>query len=248
VSETFGVQTYVRRRGSFVFPAPEEGTPVLYAFAVATILITLAELGDKTQLLALALAARHKWWQVLIGIFVATLAIHFLSTLLGQAMGNVIPDLWLAIITGVLFIGFGVWTLRGDTADDEDADRSGGRFGPIVTTAIAFFLAELGDKTQIMTTTIAADPAAVLRTFGAAGPAISDWLASVGLSADGLTATQTFWGVWMGSTIGMMIADGIAIVVGSIMGKRLPERLITRISGTIFIVFGLATLVAAFLK
>lgn len=221
---------------------------MLYAFAVATILITLAELGDKTQLLALALACRFKAWQVLVGILVATLAVHLFSTLLGQLVGNLIPDLWLAVATGVLFIGFGVWTLRGDTVDDEDAERSGGRFGPIVTTAIAFFLAELGDKTQIMTTTIAADPAAVLRTFGAAGPAISQWLGSLGITSAGLTPVQTFWGVWTGSTVGMMIADGIAIVVGSVMGKRLPERLITRVSGTIFILFGLATLAAAVLR
>jgi len=220
---------------------------MLYAMAVATILITLAELGDKTQLLALALACRHVWWKVLIGILIGTLVIHFFSTLLGQAVGNLIPEFWLSIVTGVLFVGFGVWTLRGDTTDEEDTDRTAGRFGPIMTTAVAFFLAELGDKTQIMTTTIAADPAAVLRTFGAAGPAISRTLASVGLTAQGLTPAQTFWGVWTGSTIGMMIADGIAIVVGAVMGKRLPERLITRISGTIFIVFGLATLASAFL-
>jgi putative Ca2+/H+ antiporter (TMEM165/GDT1 family) len=220
---------------------------MLYAFAVATVLITLAELGDKTQILALCLAARYRWWQVLIGIFAATLFIHFFSTLVGQAVGSLIPELWLGLITGVLFVGFGVWTLRGDSDGDDDGSRSG-RFGPIVTVAIAFFLAELGDKTQIMTMTIAADPAAVLRAFGAAGPAITGVLARVGLSADGLTATRSFWGVWMGSTVGMMIADGVAIVVGSILGKKLPERVITRISGTLFIVFGLATAGAAIAK
>lgn len=221
---------------------------MLYAFLVATILITLAELGDKTQLLALALACKYKAWQVLVGIFAATLLIHLFSTLAGQLVGGLIPEFWLGIATGVLFIGFGVWTLRGDSTDEDDEDRSGGKFGPIMTTAIAFFLAELGDKTQIMTVTVAADPAAVLRTFGSLGPAISDGLGSLGLSARGLTATQTFWGVWLGSTVGMMIADGIAIIIGSVLGKRLPERLITRISGTIFIVFGLATIAAAFMK
>lgn len=221
---------------------------MLYALAVATILITLAELGDKTQILALALACRYTWWKVLAGIFVATLAIHLLSTLAGQLVGSLIPRFWLSMLTGVLFVGFGVWTLRGEDEGDEGAEGAAGRFGPIVTVAIAFFLAELGDKTQIMTMTIAADPAAVLRTFGAAGPAISRALAGMGLSADGLTSTQAFWGVWLGSTIGMMIADGIAIVVGVIAGKKLPERLITRISGTVFIVFGVASVAAAFLS
>ena len=220
---------------------------MLYAFAVATVLITLAELGDKTQLLALCLAARYRWWQVLVGIFGATLSIHLFSTLIGQAVGSIIPELWLGIITGVLFVGFGVWTLRGEKDDGDDGARAG-RFGPIATVAIAFFLAEMGDKTQIMTMTIAADPAAVLRTFGAAGPAISGALGHVGLNADGLTATQSFWGVWMGSTVGMTIADGVAIVVGSILGKRLPERLITRISGALFILFGVGTLWAAVAK
>jgi len=221
---------------------------MLYAFAVATILITLAELGDKTQLLALALACPYKACQVLTGIFSATLAVHLPSPIAGQLIGNVIPQFWLAIVTGVLFIGFGVWTLRGDSVDDEDAERSGGKYGPILTAAIAFFLAELGDKTQIMTITIAADPAAVLRTFGAAGPAISGMLKAVGLSAEGLTPVQTFWGVWLGSTLGMMIADGLAIIVGSVLGKKRPERPITRISGAIFILFGAASLITAFMK
>jgi len=215
-----------------------------YAFAVATILIALAELGDKTQLLALALACRYKVWQVLVGILVATLAIHLLSTLAGQLIGDVIPHLWLSIITGLLFIGFGIWTLKGD--DDDDDGARAGRSGAIVTVGIAFFLAELGDKTQIMTISIAADPAAVLRTLGAAGPAISGALRSVGLSADGLTKAQTFWGVWLGSTVGMMIADGLAILVGAVMGKKLPAKLISRISGTVFILFGVASLATAF--
>jgi putative Ca2+/H+ antiporter (TMEM165/GDT1 family) len=216
---------------------------VLYAFIVATVLITLAELGDKTQLLALALACKYKAWQVLVGIFFATLAVHLLSTLLGQALGDLVPAFWLAVISGVLFIGFGVWTLRGDK--DDDADRAPSRFGPILATGIAFFIAELGDKTQIMTTTIAADPAAVLRTIGSVGPAVSRALASMGLTADGLTPVQTFWGVWMGSTLGMMIADGLAIIVGVVLGKRIPEKAITRVSGVVFILFGVLSLAAA---
>jgi putative Ca2+/H+ antiporter (TMEM165/GDT1 family) len=221
---------------------------VLYVFAVATILITLAELGDKTQLLALGLAAKYKAWQVLVGIFIATLAVHLFSTLAGGLIGNLIPRFWLSVVSGLLFIGFGVWTLRGDEDTDTDDITKKAKYGPIVTTSIAFFLAELGDKTQIMTMTIAADPAAVLRTFGSAGPAINAWLGSIGLSAVGITPAQEFWGVWMGSTLGMMIADGIAIIIGAVMGKTLPEKLITRISGTIFILFGVAAIVTAFLK
>jgi putative Ca2+/H+ antiporter (TMEM165/GDT1 family) len=220
---------------------------VLYAFAVATLLITLAELGDKTQLLALGLACKYRPMQVLVGIFVATLAVHLLSTVVGELIGNLVPTFWLGIGSGLLFIGFGVWTLRGEK---EDAEKAGARsaYGPILATAIAFFVAELGDKTQIMTMTVAADPAAVLRTLGSAGPAISNALAGLGLSASHLSRTAVFWGVWMGSTLGMMIADGVAILLGAVLGKKLPERTITRISGTIFILFGVASIVAALLR
>jgi Ca2+/H+ antiporter, TMEM165/GDT1 family len=220
---------------------------MLYTFAIATILIALAELGDKTQLLALGLATKFKAWQVLVGIFGATLAIHLFSTLAGGLIGNVIPEFWLRLFSGVLFIGFGVWTLRGDGDQDAEKATAGAKYGPIVTTAIAFFLAELGDKTQIMTMTIAADPSGVLRTLGSAGPALAHSLASIGLDAAALTPTQAFWGVWMGSTVGMMIADGLAIIVGVVMGKTLPEKLITRISGTVFVLFGVFGVGAAFL-
>jgi putative Ca2+/H+ antiporter (TMEM165/GDT1 family) len=226
---------------------PKEA-PVLYAFAVAAILITLAELGDKTQLLALALAAKYKASQVLLGIFVATLAVHLFSTLAGGLIGNLIPAIWLSVVSGLLFIGFGIWTLRGDADQDADEATAKSKYGPIVTTAIAFFLAELGDKTQIMTMTIAADPAAVLRAFGSVGPSISRFLAGMGLDPSSLTPQQSFWGVWMGSTFGMMIADGLAIIVGTVMGKNLPERTITRVSGVIFILFGLAAIGASVLR
>jgi len=215
---------------------------VIYAFVVATVLITLAELGDKTQLLALVLATRYKAWQVLLGIFGATVLIHFFSTLVGGAVGGLIPQTLLSWIAGLLFIGFGAWTLRGDSVDENDAPKQP-RFGPIVTVGIAFFLAELGDKTQIMTMTIAADPGAALRSFGGFASA---WIPA-GLSAPRAGSVPAFWGVWMGSTLGMVIADGVAIVVGNVLGKNLPERLITRISGVVFVLFGVAIIVGQYL-
>ena len=212
---------------------------MIYAFLVATILITLAELGDKTQLLALVLATRYKVGQVLIGIFVATLLVHLMSTLVGQVIGNFIPRAVLSWVAGVLFVGFGVWTLRGDSVDEDDAPEP--RFGPVLTTGVAFFLAEIGDKTQIMTMTIAADPGAALRTFGGFARA---WLPAAAAQP---SRAATFWGVWMGSTLGMVIADGLAILIGAVLGKRLPERLITRVSGVIFILFGVAMVVGQYL-
>lgn len=214
---------------------------MLYAFLVATILITLAELGDKTQLLALVLATRYKAWQVLVGIFGATLLIHLFSTLIGTAVGRLIPAVLLTWLSGLLFVGFGLWTLRGDSVDEEEAEKPS-RFGPIMTTAVAFFLAEIGDKTQIMTMTIAADPGAAMRTFGGFA---SGWLPTGTTPPSG---AAVFLGVWLGSTLGMVIADGLAIIVGSVLGKTLPEKLITRISGVVFILFGVGLIAAMYLR
>lgn len=215
---------------------------MLAALIASTVLVALAELGDKTQLLALVLAARYNPYKVLLGITIATLLVHLLSTAAGALIGHLIPAGLLAWVTGVLFIGFGIWTLRGDRLDDEDA-RSESRYGPVLTSGIAFFLAELGDKTQIMTMSIAADPGAALRSLGsfAHSPALEH---AAGVSPQYLVLL----GVWMGSTLGMVLADGIAIVVGAVLGRQLPERLITRIAGVAFILFGLAAIAAHLLR
>lgn len=213
-------------------------------FLVALVLIMVGELADKSQLLALLLATRYKAWQVITGIFIATFVVHFFTTLVGQLMGAAIPPGVLPWITGVLFIGFGVWTLRGDKVEDEEADR-GGRFGPIIATTIAFFLAELGDKTQFMTLAIAVDPGSALLTYlKAAGPTVQGWLALVG-SPEGVSAMGRFWAVTLGSTIGMVLADAIAIGIGRLLGRQVPELLMRRISGVIFILFGIASIASA---
>jgi putative Ca2+/H+ antiporter (TMEM165/GDT1 family) len=112
-----------------------------YIFIVAFVLIMVGELADKSQLLAMTLATRYKAWQVLVGIFIATFVVHFFTTLFGQALGRLIPDAVLPWFTGLLFIGFGIWTLRGDSVEESEADRGAKRFGPILATAIAFFFA-----------------------------------------------------------------------------------------------------------
>ena len=192
-----------------------------YIFLVAFILIMVGELADKSQLLALLLATRYKAWQVLVGIFIATFVVHFFTTLAGQFLGAAIPPGVIPWMTGMLFIGFGIWTLRGDKVEDSDAEK-GGRFGPIIATSIAFFLAELGDKTQIMTLAIAVDPgSAILVYLKGAGPAVQSWLATVG-SPENVSAMGRFWAVTMGSTVGMVVADAIAIGIGRLLGKNLP--------------------------
>lgn len=218
-----------------------------YIFSVAFVLIMIGELADKSQLLAMSLACRYKAWQVILGISVATFIVHFFTTLVGQAVGGFIPQGVLPWMTGLLFIGFGVWTLRGDSVDESDAEK-GGRFGPVLATGIAFFLAELGDKTQIMTMTIAADPGTALVTYlKTAGPAVQGWLEALGMGPAGVSAGGRFWAVTLGSTLGMVLADAVAIGVGRALGKNLPELLMRRISGAFFILFGVVAIAAGLL-
>ena len=212
-----------------------------YIFLVAFILIMVGELADKSQLLALLLATRYKAWQVLVGITIATFVVHFFTTLAGQFLGSAIPAGVIPWMTGILFVGFGIWTLRGDKVEEGEAEK-GARFGPILATTIAFFLAELGDKTQIMTLAISIDPGSALLSYlKDAGPTVQGWLAGVG-SPENASQMGRFWAVTLGSTVGMVVADAIAIAIGRILGKNMPELLMRRVSGVLFILFGLLSI------
>ncbi|MGZ8204094.1 MAG: TMEM165/GDT1 family protein [Burkholderiales bacterium] len=126
----------------------------MQALLTSTVLVALAEIGDKTQLLAFVLAARlRKPWPILAGILVATLANHALAGSLGSWIATLIPKTALVIGVGLLFIAFGLWTLHPDALDDDPRIHRAGAF---VTALIAFFLAEMGDKTQIATVALAA--------------------------------------------------------------------------------------------
>lgn len=164
------------------------------------------EMGDKTQLVALCLASRYNTRVTLAGIFSATLVVHVFSVLLGGGVGRLLPPEWVGFTAGLAFIGFGLWTLRGDSLEDNECKniQSKSPFWLIFTT---FFLAELGDKTMLGTVAFAADK-----------PLIP---------------------VWLGSSTGMVVADGLAIMVGQLMGKHLPERPIKIGAGMIFLGFGI---------
>lgn len=181
----------------------------MYAFWLSTAVIFVAELGDKSQLMAMTFAARYRARDVLIGITVATAIVHLLSVALGVAFGSVLADRQdvIAIVAGLAFLGFAAWTLRGDELTDEEREKARRSSGAaILAVGAAFFLAELGDKTMLATVTLATR---------------EDW-----------------FGTWVGSTLGMVLADALAIAVGAVLGRQLPEKVIKYGAAAAFAVFG----------
>ena len=139
----------------------------------------LAELGDKSQLMALAFAARYPAVTVLVGVTIATLVVHAGSVLLGSAAAVTLPTRAINLAAGLAFFGFAVWTLRGDTLAERDEERASksGRYA-VVTIGVAFFLAELGDKTMLATVTLATtDPPIPVWLGSTAGMVVADAIA-----------------------------------------------------------------------
>ncbi|GIJ25042.1 UPF0016 family membrane protein [Micromonospora qiuiae] len=186
----------------------------LVALAVSFGVIFVAELGDKSQLMALAFATRYRTVPILIGITVATAVVHLASVAIGHGLGATLPTGWISLLAGLAFIGFGLWTLRGDTLTEEEKRKAakGGK-SAVLTVGVAFFLAELGDKTMLATITL---------------------------------ATQYGWfGTWVGSTVGMVAADALAILVGRLLGRKLPERTIKYGAAALFAISGLWLIIEA---
>lgn len=147
-----------------------------------TILITtfgiifLAELGDKTQLTAMALAIRYPWKKVFLGIAAAFALLNFGAVLVGKLLFAVLPLFWIKLISGGLFLFFGISAFRAGGEDDEGEKRSSAR-GPVATSFVMILLAELGDKTQLVTTSLAAQYNAPLAVF--TGSTLALWLVSL---------------------------------------------------------------------
>lgn len=125
------------------------------AFIASFIFVILAEMGDKTQLLAMAFASKYSAQKVLIAVFLATLLNHSLAVMVGHFLSVIVPMDIISFIAAVSFIIFGLWTIRGDELEGEDKKAT--RFGPVLTVGIAFFLAEMGDKTQLATVSLAVE-------------------------------------------------------------------------------------------
>jgi len=124
------------------------------AFIASLIFVVLAEMGDKTQLLAMAFACKFRWQTVMWGVFVATAANHLMAAAAGNYLASIVPMAAIKIAAAVSFIIFGLWTIRGDTLEGEDKKYN---FGPFWTVTIAFFMAEMGDKTQLATIALAVE-------------------------------------------------------------------------------------------
>ena len=183
----------------------------LNALLVSTGIVALAEIGDKTQLLAFMLAARYRRaMPIVAGILVATVANHAFAAAVGtwltQALG---PDV-LRWVLGLGFLAMAVWTLIPDQLDADEVQLKNG-MGVFMTTTVAFFLAEMGDKTQVATVALAAQ-------------------------------YQAFVTVVAGTTLGMMIANVPAVLVGDRLAHRMPVRLVHIIAAVLFAALGVAAL------
>jgi putative Ca2+/H+ antiporter (TMEM165/GDT1 family) len=178
------------------------------AFFVSFALIFVAELGDKSQLVALWFATRYRWWLVILSVLVATTVVHLGSVAIGASIGSLLPEPVLLTIIGLSFFLFAAWGLRGDSLGEqkESVRATGVRALALITSA--FFVSELGDKTQLATISLAGQE-------------------------------DSFVGVWLGSTAGMVSADALAIGIGILMGKRLPDRTIAIVAALLFVGFGL---------
>ncbi len=183
------------------------------AFLVSTGIVALAEIGDKTQLLAFILAAKfRKPVPIIIGILIATLVNHGFAGAVGTWVTTLLGPTTLRWVLGVSFIAMAIWTLIPDKFDEDDAKLA--HFGVFGTTLVAFFLAEMGDKTQVATIALAAQ-------------------------------YQNLAVVVAGTTLGMMIANVPAVLLGDRIAHAIPVRLVHGIAAAIFAVLGVATLLGA---
>ncbi|HPQ93965.1 MAG: TMEM165/GDT1 family protein [Thiothrix sp.] len=182
------------------------------AFLVSTGIVALAEIGDKTQLLSLVLAAKfRKPLPIILGILVATLLNHAGAGIVGTWITSLLGEDALRWVLGLGFLAMAVWIMIPDKLDETDAHIDASRNSVFMATLIAFFIAEMGDKTQVATIALAAEYASLA------------------------------W-VVLGTTLGMMIANVPAVLVGDKMAHRLPLKLVHGIAAIIFVLLGLAAL------
>lgn len=181
---------------------------LLHALAISFGVIFVAELGDKSQLMALTFATRYRAVPILIGISIATALVHAASVAIGFALDTTLPAGWITLAAAIAFFCFAGWTLHGDTLSASEATRARRASGSgVLLAGMTFFLAEIGDKTMLATVTLATQ-------FGP-------------------------FAAWLGSTAGMVAADAVAIVLGRMLGRQLPERAVRIVAALCFAGFGI---------
>ncbi len=187
-------------------------------FLIATGVVALAEIGDKTQLLSLVLTARYRSpWAISAGIFVATLLNHALAALVGDTVFEWLGPDWMRWIVGLSFIAMAIWTLIPDRLDEDEenaAEQKLRRYGVFVMTTVVFFLLEMGDKTQVATAILAAR--------------FNDLLSVV-----------------MGTTVGMLLANVPLVFFGNLLLRKIQIELVHRVTAVLFLLLGVATLAGA---
>ncbi|MFL1426778.1 MULTISPECIES: TMEM165/GDT1 family protein [unclassified Nocardiopsis] len=183
-------------------------TAFLAGLGISALAVFIAEMGDKTQLVAMSLATRYRALTVILGITAATAVVHIVSVFIAEVLGASLPTDWITLVAGIAFLVFGAWTLRGDEMSAKDEERAASRRikSAFITVFTVFFIAELGDKTMLTTIAVGTQ---------------HDWLP-----------------VWIGSTAGMVAADAIAIALGAVLGKKLPEKAIKIGAASLFFVAG----------
>ncbi|MGE2724073.1 TMEM165/GDT1 family protein [Mycolicibacterium pulveris] len=189
---------------------------MLTAIAISLAVVFVAELGDKSQLIAMTYALRHRWWVVLSGVGLAAMLVHGLSVTIGHFLGLTLPDRPIAFAAAIAFLLFAAWTWRSGRADDDGDIRVAEARWVIPAIVSSFVLAELGDKTMLATVALASD---------------HHWA-----------------GVWIGATLGMVAADGVAIAAGAVLHRRLPVRFLHNVASVLFLSFGVWILFAAALE
>jgi putative Ca2+/H+ antiporter (TMEM165/GDT1 family) len=172
------------------------------AFWLSLMLTFWAEMGDRTQFVALAYATRYRLRDVLIGILWATAAILLASVAFGRLVGLWLPRGYVDVLSAICFLAFAIWTIHGEEENDHIRDD---RHHPIWIIGISFFIAELGDKTMFAAATLA--------------------------------TTHAWFPVWVGSTIGMVCSDGLAVWVGHSLGRQIPEKTVRWVSAALFFAF-----------
>ncbi len=183
-------------------------------YFVSTLLVALAEMGDRTQLLAIMLASRfRKPVPILLGIFAATIANHTLAAVAGFYVSSLLEALWFRYAISASFIAMALWALIPDKADDDDEAEHSGKLGVFLTTAVTFFLVEMGDKTQIATAALAARYHGVLL-------------------------------VAAGTTTGMMLANIPAVLLGHNVTRVLPIRVLQIGAALLYLALGIWGLAA----